>query len=105
MNSLQRIENRGSTSISIALGPQKVPAQHHSNTDCVEPVMTVAEAARILRWSYDSGRRYFRDLPGVLVKFQPKRYKRPYKHYMIPKSVFQREWDKMATFNAERKAA
>jgi len=41
-----------------------------------------------------------------LVKFQPKRYKRPYKQYMIPRSVFQREWDKMATFNAEnRKAA
>jgi hypothetical protein len=67
-----------------------------------EPVLTVAEVATLLRWSYDSVRRYFKDLPGVLVKFQPKRYKRPYRQYMIPKSVFQREWSRMASFNVTR---
>lgn len=56
----------------------------------IEPVLTIKEAAKLLRWSYDSVRRYFKDLPDVLVKFQPKRYKRPYKQYMIPKSVLQR---------------
>ena len=71
----------------------------------IEQVLPIAEAATVLRWSYDSVRRYFKDLPGVLVKFQPKRYRRPYKLYMIPKSVFQREWDKMATFNAESRWA
>lgn len=69
----------------------------------IEPVLTVAEVSVLLRWSYDSVRRYFKDLPGVLVKSQPKRYKRLYKQYMIPKSVLQREWDKMATFNEENR--
>jgi hypothetical protein len=71
--------------------------------DGIEPVLTIEEASVLLRWSYDSTRRYFKDLPGVLVKFQPKRYKRPYKQYMIPKSVFQREWDRMAAFNVEQR--
>jgi hypothetical protein len=66
----------------------------------VEPILTIAEVARHLRWSYDTTRRYFKDLPGVLVRYQPKRYKRPYKAYMIPRSVFQREWNKMATLNS-----
>jgi hypothetical protein len=52
----------------------------------VEPLLTVKEAAALLRWSPDSARRYFKDLPGVLVKYQPKRHKRAYRHYMIPKS-------------------
>jgi hypothetical protein len=65
-------------------------------------LLTIAEAAEILRWSYDSTRRYFKDLPGVLVKFQPRRYKRPYRIYMIPKAVFQREWERMAGYNADR---
>jgi len=65
----------------------------------IEPVLTIAEAATLLRWSYDSVRRYFKDLPGVLVKTRPKRYKRPYRIYMIPKSVFQREWNKMSAYN------
>jgi hypothetical protein len=71
-------------------------------TEGIEPVLTIAEVATLLRWSYDSVRRYFKDLPGVLVKFQPKRYRRPYRQYMIPKSVFQREWSRMASFNATR---
>lgn len=54
----------------------------------------------VFRWSYDSVRRYFKDLPGVLVKDQPRRYKRPYRGYRIPHSVLQREWEKMARFNS-----
>jgi hypothetical protein len=69
--------------------------------DGVESVLTITEAAALLRWSYDTVRRYFKDQPGVLVKFRPKRYKRPYKQYKIPVSVFQREWQRMASYNAE----
>jgi len=61
----------------------------------VESLYTVSEVAGALRWSYDTVRRYFKDLPGVLVKYQPRRYRRPYRTYMIPWSVFQREWIKM----------
>jgi len=68
--------------------------------DGIEPVYTIAEAATILRWHYQTVRRYFKDLPGVLVKFQPKRYKRAKKHYFIPKSVLQREWQRMASVNS-----
>jgi hypothetical protein len=65
----------------------------------VEPLYTVAEVAGALRISYDSARRYFKDLPGVLVRFTPRRYRRSYRTYMIPRSVFQREWEKMASVN------
>jgi hypothetical protein len=67
--------------------------------DGVEPVLTLGEVAIILRWSYDSTRRYFKDLPGVLVKFTNRRYRRPYKQYKIPQSVLRREWRKMASHN------
>jgi hypothetical protein len=66
----------------------------------IEPLLTLREAAAMLRWSYDSARRYFKDVPGVLVKTTPKRFRRPYKTYMIPQSVFRREWTRMASFNA-----
>jgi hypothetical protein len=66
----------------------------------LEPVFTVSEVAPLLHWSYDSVRRYFKDLPGVLVKYQARRFRRPYRQYMIPKSVLQREWQKMASHNA-----
>ena len=50
--------------------------------------------------------RSLQHLPGVLVKQHARRYKRPYRIYMIPASVFQREWAKMAAFNSTgRKAA
>jgi hypothetical protein len=65
----------------------------------VEPLYTVAEVAGALRISYDSARRYFKDLPGVLVRFTPHRYRRSYRTYMIPRSVFQQEWEKMASVN------
>jgi hypothetical protein len=71
----------------------------------VEPLLTVKEAAALLRWSPDSARRYFKDLPGVLVKYQPKRHKRAYRHYMIPKSVLQREWQAMAGANSLHRSA
>jgi hypothetical protein len=68
----------------------------------IEPLYTVAEVAALLRWSYDGARRYFKDIPGVLVKYQPRRYKRAYRQYMVPKSVLQREWQRMAAFNSQR---
>lgn len=61
----------------------------------VEPTLTVREAAAILRWSYWKTRRYFRGVEGVCVCYQPKRYKRPYRSFTIPLSVFAREWQKM----------
>ena len=76
------------------------------NNEIIEPLMTLREAAAALRCSYDTARRSFKDQPGVLVRYQPKRYKRPYKAYMIPLSVFRREWNRMAGFNlTARKAA
>jgi len=70
-----------------------------------EPLLTLTEVARSLRWSYDSARRYFRHLPGVLVKQHVSRFKRPYRIYMVPASVFRREWAKMAAFNSNGKKA
>ena len=61
----------------------------------VEPTLTVGEAAALLRWSYSKTRRYFRAVEGVCVCYQPKRYKRPYRSFTIPLSVFAREWQKM----------
>lgn len=68
----------------------------------IEPVLTISEAAVMLRWSVDSVRRYFQNLPGVLVKVQPKRYTRQHRRYKIPLSVFRREWDKMAAYNTQK---
>lgn len=84
-----------------------VPIDSFQIIEGIEPLFTVGEVANLLRWSYDSARRYFKDKPGVMVKFQPQRYKRPYRHYMIPKSILQREWQKMASVNDvnNRKAA
>ena len=88
-----------------------IPINHQSDLpailDGIEPLFTVAEVASLLRWSYDGARRYFKDLPGVLVKYQPRRYKRAYRQYMIPKSVLQQEWQRMAGVNANnsRRAA
>ncbi|HEX4134029.1 MAG TPA: hypothetical protein VHY84_05350 [Bryobacteraceae bacterium] len=61
----------------------------------VEPSMTVNEAAAVLRWSYWKARRYFSQVDGICVSYQPKRYKRPYRTFTIPLSVFAREWQKM----------
>jgi hypothetical protein len=61
----------------------------------IEPTLTVREASVILRWSYWKTRRYFRGVEGVCVCYQPKRYKRPYRIFTIPLSVFAREWQKM----------
>jgi hypothetical protein len=61
----------------------------------VEPSMTVNEAAAVLRWSYWKARRYFSQVEGICVSYQPKRYKRPYRTFTIPLSVFAREWQKM----------
>jgi hypothetical protein len=76
-----------------------------SSIDFAEQLITIKEAASALRWSYDSVRRYFKDQPGVLVRHQPKRYKRTYRTYMIPISVFRREWNKMAGVNASTRQA
>jgi hypothetical protein len=61
----------------------------------VEPSMTVNEAAAILRWSYWKARRYFSQVEGICVSYRPKRYKRPYRMFTIPLSIFAREWQKM----------
>jgi|SRR5579864_4474513 len=61
----------------------------------VEPSLTVQEAAAILRWSYWKARRYFSQVDGICVSYQPKRYKRPYRTFTIPVGVFAREWQKM----------
>jgi hypothetical protein len=61
----------------------------------IEPIMTVPEAAAILRWSYWKARRYFSQVDGICVSYRPKRYKRPYRTFTIPVSIFAREWQKM----------
>jgi hypothetical protein len=61
----------------------------------VEPSLTVREAAAILRWSYWKARRYFSQVDGICVSYRPKRFKRPYRTFTIPVSVFAREWQKM----------
>jgi hypothetical protein len=61
----------------------------------VEPTLTVNEAAAILRWSYWKARRYFGQVEGICVSYRPKRYKRPYRSFTIPVTVFAREWQKM----------
>lgn len=67
----------------------------------VEPSMTVNEAASILRWSYWKARRYFSQVEGICVSYRPKRYKRPYRTFTIPLSVFTREWQKMTGHEPE----
>lgn len=67
----------------------------------VEPSLTVLEAAAILRWSYWKARRYFSQVDGICVSYQPKRYKRPYRTFTIPISVFAREWQKMTGHEPE----
>lgn len=61
----------------------------------VEPSLTVHEAADILRWSYWKARRYFSQVEGICVSYRPKRYKRPYRMFTIPVSIFAREWQRM----------
>ena len=61
----------------------------------VEPALTVYEAAAILRWSHWKARRYFSQVEGICVSYRPKRYKRPYRSFTIPVTVFAREWQKM----------
>jgi hypothetical protein len=61
----------------------------------IEPSLTVREAAAILRWSYWKARRYFNQVDGICVCYRPKRYKRPYRTFTIPVSIFAREWQKM----------
>src|ERR1700731_904683 len=67
----------------------------------VEPSLTVQEAAAILRWSYWKARRYFRQVDGICVSYRPKRYKRPYRSFTIPVSIFAREWQKMTGHEPE----
>ena len=67
----------------------------------VEPSMTVNEAASILRWSYWKARRYFSQVEGICVSYRPKRYKRPYRAFTIPVSVFTREWQRMTGHDPE----
>jgi hypothetical protein len=87
-----------------ALMPPVAAATSLATVDFVEPLLTVAEVAALIRGSYDTARRYFKDQPGVLVKQQLSRYKRPYRTYMIPHSVLQREWQRMASCNTRRAA-
>jgi len=61
----------------------------------VEPSLTVREAAAVLRWSSSKARRYFRKVEGICVCYQAKRFKRAYRTFTIPVSVFAREWQKM----------
>jgi AraC-like DNA-binding protein len=61
----------------------------------VEPSLTVREAAAVLRWSSSKARRYFRKVEGICICYQPKRFKRAYRTFTIPVSVFAREWQKM----------
>ena len=78
------------------LGPQTAEGLRQLLFDLgVEPSMTVNEAAAVLRWSYWKARRYFSQVEGICVSYQPKRYKRPYRTFTIPLSVFAREWQKM----------
>ena len=67
----------------------------------VEPTMTVHEAAAMLRWSYWKARRYFSQVHGICVSYRPKRYKRPYRTFTIPVSIFAREWQKMTGHEPE----
>lgn len=67
----------------------------------VEPTMTVQEAATIMRWSYWKARRYFCQVEGICVSHRPKRYKRPYRVFTIPVSIFAREWQKMTGHEPE----
>jgi hypothetical protein len=67
----------------------------------VEPSLTVHEAATILRWSYWKARRYFSQVEGICVSYRPKRYKRPYRAFTIPVTVFTREWQKMTGHEPE----
>lgn len=67
----------------------------------VEPTLTVHEAAAMLRWSHWKARRYFSRIDGVCVSSCPKRYKRPYRTFTIPVSIFAREWQKMTGHEPE----
>jgi hypothetical protein len=67
----------------------------------VEPSLTVQEAAAILRWSYWKARRYFSQVDGICVSCRPKRYKRRYRSFTIPVSIFAREWQKMTGHEPE----
>ena len=67
----------------------------------VEPSPTVHEAAAILRWSYWKARRYFSQVDRICVSYRPKRYKRPYRTFTIPVSVFAGEWQKMTGHEPE----
>jgi len=61
----------------------------------IEPSLTIREAAALLRWSHWKARRYFRHVDGICLCYQPKRYKRAYRTFTIPVSIFAREWQKM----------
>ena len=71
----------------------------------VEPTLKVQEAAAILRWSYWKARRHFSNVDGIYVSYRPKRYKRPYRTFAIPVSVFAREWQKMTGQQPEARGA
>jgi hypothetical protein len=67
----------------------------------IEPTLTVHEAAATLRWSYWKARRYFSQVDGICISYRPKRYKRSYRTFTIPVSIFAREWQKMTGHEPE----
>ena len=87
-------------------GASRTPESESSLKDLllqlgVEPTMTVKEAATIMRWSYWKARRYFCQVDGICISHRPKRYKRPYRVFTIPVSIFAREWQKMTGHEPE----
>jgi hypothetical protein len=67
-----------------------------------EQLFTVDEAAKLLRWSYDSTLRYFRGVEGIFRKPPAGPFVKLRTHILIPESVLKREWTRMTTPQVRR---
>jgi len=65
----------------------------------IEKNYTVKEAALLLGWKYDMTYRHFRKHPKIMVRYEPKRFKRPKRFYKIPESVLLDEYRRLTTVN------
>lgn len=60
------------------------------------PPLTLKQAATRLGWSYETARRYFSNVDGVIRLKRPERLrKRTYQSVRVPVRIFEREYRKL----------
>jgi hypothetical protein len=77
----------------------KSPDEQNAEKRLIEKSYTMHEAAAQMSWKYDMTYRHFRNNPNIMVRYEPKRFKRPKRYYRIPESVLLEEYKKLTSAN------